>query len=50
MITLTGPTLQDAGSVAPDNCSGSGGQDATTHATLRSRGPRLYRSIAYHTG
>ena len=23
-----------------------GGQDATTHATLRSRGPRLYRSIA----
>ena len=24
IFRLTGPTLQDAGSVAPDNCSGSG--------------------------
>ena len=32
MILLTGPTLQDAGSVAPDNVRALGGRDAATHA------------------
>ena len=47
LLSLSGPSLQDAGSVGPGNCSGSiRGRGAATQALSRPSRPRGHRSAA----